>query len=296
MVLETQDQMPVMVPVTQVQMSVMVPATKARMPVMVPETQDQMPVMVPVTQTWMPVMVLETQDQMPVMVPVRLRSYQHGRTEMHVFPSVRGRGCVHTNTDGPDGRKKMARTKKQKLMLWWWWRRRVNKVHSIRRFSVHPVNRSRHVHGEYHHLIPVLLDDPFKLPSTWGWTLTHFTIYWMSALQSCGKNIPTTASLVKDTRPYLNCGDQFLVVHAALLCLSRKSNALSKYQNAWKVQSLERTDGKDRACTFLKKSSVSVRVSMNAFHVTSGNKERFPVHVFHLRQSSVSVRVGMNVP
>ena len=35
---------------------------------------------------------------------------------------------------------------------------------------------------------------------------------------------------------------------------------------------------------------------MNAFHVTSGNKERFPVHVFHLRQSSVSVRVGMNVP
>ena len=30
------------------------------------------------------------------------------------------------------------------------------------RFSVHPVNRSRHVHGEYHHLIPVLLDDPFK--------------------------------------------------------------------------------------------------------------------------------------
>ena len=38
----------------------------------------------------------------------------------------------------------------------------MNKVHSIRRFSVHPVNRSRHVHGEYHHLIPVLLDDPFK--------------------------------------------------------------------------------------------------------------------------------------
>ena len=71
-----------------------------------------------------------------------LRSYQHGRPR----------------TDG----KKMARTKKQKLMLWWWWRRRVNKVHSIRRFSVHPVNRSRHVHGEYHHLIPVLLDDPFK--------------------------------------------------------------------------------------------------------------------------------------
>ena len=30
-----------------------------------------------------------------------LRSYQHGRTETHVFPSVRGRGCVHTNTDGP---------------------------------------------------------------------------------------------------------------------------------------------------------------------------------------------------
>ena len=71
-----------------------------------------------------------------------LRSYQHGRPR----------------TDG----KKMARTKKQKLMLWWWWRRRVNKVHSIRRFSVHPVNRLRHVHGEYHHLIPVLLDDPFK--------------------------------------------------------------------------------------------------------------------------------------
>ena len=97
--------------------------------------------------------------------------------------TVRETGYVHTNTDGrrrtffrpsvavvafiptrtaPDGRKKMARTKKQKLMLWWWWRRRVNKVHSIRRFSVHPVNRSRHVHGEYHHLIPVLLDDPFK--------------------------------------------------------------------------------------------------------------------------------------
>ena len=38
----------------------------------------------------------------------------------------------------------------------------MNKVHSIRRLSVHPVNRSRHVHGEYHHLIPVLLDDPFK--------------------------------------------------------------------------------------------------------------------------------------
>ena len=38
----------------------------------------------------------------------------------------------------------------------------MNKVHSIRRFSVHPVNRSRHVHGEYHHLIPVFLDDPFK--------------------------------------------------------------------------------------------------------------------------------------
>ena len=134
-----------------------------------------------------------------------------------------------------------------------------------------------------------------NLPSTWGWTLTHFTIYWMSALQSCGRNIPTTASLVKDTRLHLNC-DQFLVVHAALLCLSRKSNALSKYRNAWKVQSLEWTDGKDRACTFLKKSSVSVRVSMNAFHVTSGNKERYPVHVFHLPQSSVSVRVGMNVP
>ena len=32
---------------------------------------------------------------------VRLRSYQHGRTETHVFPSVRGRGCVHKNTDGP---------------------------------------------------------------------------------------------------------------------------------------------------------------------------------------------------
>ena len=32
---------------------------------------------------------------------VRLRSYQYGRTETHVFPSVCGRGCVHTNTDGP---------------------------------------------------------------------------------------------------------------------------------------------------------------------------------------------------
>ena len=37
------------------------------------------------------------------------------------------------------------------MLWWWWWRRRVNKVHSIRRFSVHPVNRSRHVHGEYLH-------------------------------------------------------------------------------------------------------------------------------------------------
>ena len=167
------------------------------------------------------------------------------------FPSVRGRGCVHSNTDGP-GRteKKMARTKKQKLMLWWWWRRRVNKVHSIRRFSVHPVNRSRHVHGEYHHLIPIFLDDPFKFAEY----LRMNTDTFHDLLDECAAELKTTASLVKDTRPHLNCVDQFLVVHAALLCLSRKSNALSKYRNARKVQSLERTDGKDRACTFLRKS------------------------------------------
>ena len=106
----------------------------------------------------------ETHQRRLLCVPLLL-GYVHtntdGRRRTFFRPSVAVVAFITTRT-APDGRKKMARTKKQKLMLWWWWRRRVNKVHSIRRFSVHPVNRSRHVHGEYHHLIPVLLDDPFK--------------------------------------------------------------------------------------------------------------------------------------
>ena len=92
----------------------------------------------------------------------RLRSYQHGRTETHVFPSVRGRGCVHTNTDGPGRTEKNGAYKETEADVVVVVETKGDKVHSIRRFSVHPVNRSRHVHGAYHHLIPVLLDDPFK--------------------------------------------------------------------------------------------------------------------------------------
>ena len=179
---------------------------------------------------------------------LRLRSYQHGQTETHVFPSVRGHGCVHTNTEGPGWTEKNGAYKETEA-------------------DVVVVVEMK---GEQDFLCTLLTDRAMcmvntiiwyqyslmirlNLPSTWGWTLTHFTIYWMSALQSWGKNIPTTASLVKDTRPHLNCGDQFLVVHAARLCLSRKSNALSKYRNAWKVQSLERTDGKRSCMHVLKK-------------------------------------------
>ena len=40
--------------------------------------------------------------------------------------------------------------------------RRVKQLHPTRRFSVHPIQRMRNVHGEYHHLLPELFEDSQK--------------------------------------------------------------------------------------------------------------------------------------
>ena len=39
---------------------------------------------------------------------------------------------------------------------------KVRQLHSTRRFSVHPIHRMRNVHGEYHHVLLELFEDPQK--------------------------------------------------------------------------------------------------------------------------------------
>lgn len=56
----------------------------------------------------------------------------------------------------------MALTKRQKLILWWWWKKRSKNKHRYRQFSVHPINKSRKCYGEFHHLMPQLLNDTKK--------------------------------------------------------------------------------------------------------------------------------------
>eukprot|EP00745_Piridium_sociabile_P042135 TRINITY_DN84402_c0_g2_i1.p1 TRINITY_DN84402_c0_g2~~TRINITY_DN84402_c0_g2_i1.p1 ORF type:complete len:100 (-),score=14.17 TRINITY_DN84402_c0_g2_i1:65-364(-) len=55
----------------------------------------------------------------------------------------------------------MALSRWQKLILWWW-RRRRQKRQRCRRFGVHPINRSRKLHGAYYHLKPDLLEHEEK--------------------------------------------------------------------------------------------------------------------------------------
>ena len=115
-----------------------------------------------------------------VWIYVRLRSYQHGRTETHVFPSVRGRGCVHTNTDGPGRMEKKWRVQRNRS----WccgggggdegWTRCTLSVDFLCTLLTDRAMCMVNTIIWYQYPLMIRLN----LPSTWGWTLTHFTIYW----------------------------------------------------------------------------------------------------------------------
>ena len=80
-------------------------------------------------------------------------------------PFVRHGKTIHTK-HGQTRRltsNKMALTRRKRMiLLCWWWKRRVEQLHSTRRLSVHPFQRMRNVHGEYHHLLPELFEDSQK--------------------------------------------------------------------------------------------------------------------------------------
>ena len=109
------------------------------------------------------------------------RSVARVRESMHSRP---GRSRLPTHIFTSTQEVKMALTRRQKLILWWWWKKR-NILHPTRRFAVHPINKLRHIHGEYHHLMPPLLNDPERFVQYFR--MKHQTFY--DLLQHCAADL-----------------------------------------------------------------------------------------------------------
>ena len=89
--------------------------------------------------------------------------------------------------------------------------RRVKQLHPTRRFSVHPIQRMRNVHGEYHHLLPELFEDSQKFVDYLRLQPTTFH----DLLDQCAADLTMVVSvtLVINQSSRLDSNNQLFVVH-----------------------------------------------------------------------------------
>ncbi|GFN99404.1 hypothetical protein PoB_002591000 [Plakobranchus ocellatus] len=95
-----------------------------------------------------------------------------------------GRSRLPTHIFTSSHEVKMVLTRRQKLIVWWWCKQR-NTTHPTHRFAVHPINKLRHIQGEYHRLMPQLLNDQERFAQFVR--MRHQTFY--DLLQHCASDL-----------------------------------------------------------------------------------------------------------